>query len=964
MRFPSETHALWGFRKHVMETRQPLLINEDVTGAAMTYDNPMVMLGEPAKSVLYVPMIVEGQSKGVISLQNLDQENAFSPSDVSLLTTIANATSIAIEKARLFTETQRLLKVTEDRAAELGAISKVSEALIAESELDSTIQLIGNQMREIFNADIVYVALLDSDTGLIHFPYQVGETFTTLKLGEGLTSKIIETGEPILINQNVLKRSAEIGAVPVGKEALSYLGVPIKTTQGTIGVISVQSTTQEGLFTDDSLRLLTTIAANAGAALHNAQLFSNALEHLRQVEILTNAANAIERRSFEPEMIEQVASRTDALGELARVFRNMAQEVRVREQRLRRQLQELQLDIEEKQQAKAETLAVFIPMDRRQAMARGSTLPEAVQGTALFADISGFTTLTEQLAVDLGLQRGAEEIIRHLNRVFTVLIDDVHRYGGSVIGFCGDAITCWFDDCDLKGVTRPGRSTERAVAAALAMQKGMSAFAAIATPSGKTIGLTIKVAAAAGPARRFVAGQATEHEIDVLAGHTLAVLAEAEHQAQRGDIIIATAGLTDVEQRFTVSGWREGQSFAAVSGVKADVKQEPWPELPIDAVAEDKARPWLLPPVFEKVRVGKGDFLSELRPVTALFVKFSGLDFEADSAASARFDHFIQWVEGVVGPHNGSIIQVTVGDKGSYLYAAFGAPVAHNNDALQAVAAALELAEPPADLDYIANLQLGLAAGQMRVGAYGGAAHRTYGALGDKTNLAARLMVAAEPGDERSLILCDASVYEAANADFAFEAMPPVLVKSKSEPVVVFRPLRPLGEDEVCAIESSEPEGKRNLLIDRLPPAAQLTIKIASVIGRSFSLDMLSAVYPEPHDRDTLLAHLDMLASQGFILVPGPGSAHFSFCDTATHDSAYALMLFAQRRQLHRAMAELLEQAFHDDPPYSEIARHWQASDEIPKAVAYLEKAGEQARARGKFEEASRHFNASLALNT
>ncbi len=401
-----------------------------------------------------------------------------------------------------------------------------------------------------------------------------------------------------------------------------------------------------------------------------------------------------------------------------------------------------------------------------------------------------------------------------------------------------------------------------------------------------------------------------------------------------------------------------------MNGVKADVKQEPWPELPANAVAEDKARPWLLPPVFEKVRVGKSDFLSELRPVTALFVKFSGLNFEADGAASTRFDRFIQWVDRVVAPHNGSIIQVTVGDKGSYLYAAFGAPVAHNDDAQQAVAAALELAGPPADLDFITSLQLGLASGQMRVGAYGGAAHRTYGALGDKTNLAARLMVAAEPGDERSLILCDASVYEATNAEFAFEAMPPARVKSKTEPVAVFRPLRPLGDDEVCAIEFSEATGKRSLLIDRLPPAAQLTIKIASVIGRSFSADMLSAVYPEPHHRDTLLAHLDMLAGQGFILAPGPGSALFAFCDAATHDTAYALMLFAQRRQLHRAMAELLEQAAEDDPPYAEIAYHWKASDEIPKAATYFEKAGQQARAKGKFDDASRLFKASLELNS
>jgi class 3 adenylate cyclase len=87
----------------------------------------------------------------------------------------------------------------------------------------------------------------------------------------------------------------------------------------------------------------------------------------------------------------------------------------------------------------------YIPMDRRQALYRSEQLPDPAHGAALFADISGFTPLTEQLVHDLGPQRGAEEITRHLNRVYDGLIDELHRYGGSVINFSGDAITCWFE---------------------------------------------------------------------------------------------------------------------------------------------------------------------------------------------------------------------------------------------------------------------------------------------------------------------------------------------------------------------------------------------------------------------------------------------------------------------------------------------------------------------------------------
>ena len=244
-------------------------------------------------SYIGVPIKSGEGTLGVLSVQSY-QKHAFDENHVRLLQTVASSMGVAIANARLFNETQRLLRVTEARAAELGAISTVSQALIAESELESTIQLIGNQMQEIFDADIVYVALLDPQTKLIHFPYQFGEAFTTLTLGVGLTSKIIETGQPLLINQDVAERGAQIGATPVGKDALSYLGVPIKTAQGTLGVISVQSTTREGIFTDDSLRLLSTIAANAGAALHNAQLFTELKQlslALQQAKEAAEAAN-------------------------------------------------------------------------------------------------------------------------------------------------------------------------------------------------------------------------------------------------------------------------------------------------------------------------------------------------------------------------------------------------------------------------------------------------------------------------------------------------------------------------------------------------------------------------------------------------------------------------------------------------------------------------------------------------
>ncbi len=287
--------------KHLIDSRQPVVINENAVEETEKYGLKTIEGTQQAKSLIFVPFGTGKQVNGYFSLQNTDSENAFAESDVRLLQTLAGSMGIAIENARLFNAEQQ-------RATELAAISKVSQALVAETELEAMIQLIGGQMREIFQADIVYVALLDKQTNLIRFPYQVGETFDTLKLGEGLTSRIIQTGEPLLINKDLKERRAQLGTALIGRESLSYLGVPIQSGKETIGVLSVQSTTEEGLFDDDDLRLLTTIAANAGAAINTAQLHAETQRRAREMATLAEIGNDIAAsRDLEP-VLERIAA--------------------------------------------------------------------------------------------------------------------------------------------------------------------------------------------------------------------------------------------------------------------------------------------------------------------------------------------------------------------------------------------------------------------------------------------------------------------------------------------------------------------------------------------------------------------------------------------------------------------------------------------------------------------------------
>jgi GAF domain-containing protein/CheY-like chemotaxis protein/tetratricopeptide (TPR) repeat protein len=291
VRLPVEPLPLHGITQAVIESGQPLMVGQNMIERMAELGSTIIPGTDMEKSFVAVPIISGGQAIGLVYLGSYEKENAFGENDVRLLQTVVSAMSVALENARLFDETQRLLKETEQRAAELVTINTVSQALSGEIALDNLIQLVGEQMRDVFKADVVYLALLNEASNTIDFPYAYGEQFTSIQFGEGLTSKIIQTRQPLLINEDLGQRRQAIGATLVGSDSKSYLGVPIMIGRSAIGVISVQSTQIEGRFNDNDLRLLTTLAANVASAIHNARLFE-AAQQARQEADAANAAKS------------------------------------------------------------------------------------------------------------------------------------------------------------------------------------------------------------------------------------------------------------------------------------------------------------------------------------------------------------------------------------------------------------------------------------------------------------------------------------------------------------------------------------------------------------------------------------------------------------------------------------------------------------------------------------------------
>ena len=441
-----------------------------------------------------------------------------------------------------------------------------------------------------------------------------------------------------------------------------------------------------------------------------------------------------------------------------------------------------------------DALSAYIPTDRRHALASGQGLPDRTHGAALFVDIAGFTPLAEALAQDLGPQRGAEQLTHHLNQVYDLLIAELDRYRGSVIGFSGDAITCWFD----------GDQGLAAAACALQMQRAMEGLATVALPSGGQVSLSAKAGLAVGQARRFMVGDPDRQLIDVLAGRLLDEMSEAEHRAEPGEVVLASSAMEALGDRVEIGRYREadGRGFYAVGELRSEVQADPWPELPPDALNEAEVRPWLLAPVYERLRAGQGEFLAELRPAVAHFLRFEGIDYDRDESAGEKLNDFVWRVQRILKAYDGTLVDLTTGDKGSYLYLTFGAPLAHEDDVERAASAALDLRSEAAGLSYLSSIQIGISRGRMRTGAYGGRTRRTYGVLGDATNLAARLMTAADPGE----ILLSQAAFETVELAFTWRAHPELRVKGKAEPVRVVSLVARSGERGQAA------GGRRHLL--------------------------------------------------------------------------------------------------------------------------------------------------------
>jgi GAF domain-containing protein/CheY-like chemotaxis protein len=261
-----------------VQTRKTLLLATAEEVAANTRTIPGTKGG--ARSFVRVPIIGSQRVLGFIATENHEREHAFGPEEVRLLETVAASMGIALENARLFNETQRLLKETEARNAELAAINRIQDGISAKLDFQAIVDLVGDELRAVFGTGDIALHWLEPDPQRVRTLYRYEHG---VNLGPYPRPWLVapdRAAARIMLGREVLVAGTPAEAAAQGFESfadsgagLSAVGVPIVGGNRVLGSLMLEHHEREHAFSPADVRLLTTVAASMGVALENARLF-------------------------------------------------------------------------------------------------------------------------------------------------------------------------------------------------------------------------------------------------------------------------------------------------------------------------------------------------------------------------------------------------------------------------------------------------------------------------------------------------------------------------------------------------------------------------------------------------------------------------------------------------------------------------------------------------------------------
>jgi GAF domain-containing protein/CheY-like chemotaxis protein len=269
-----------GIFMELVRGRQPIVV--PTLEAALARGLKLVPGSRWARSGVFVPILGGDRTLGMILLEDYERENAFGPEQVRLLMTVASSMGGALENARLFDETQRLLKETEQRNAELAVINSIQQGLVANLDLDAIVELVGEKLRAVFGTGGVGIGWFDEEARRVDVIYLV-QGGRRLRDVTAFTLSDRESNRQLLRERRtvVVNRSpADARAVPGSTLPKSFMRTLVVVGGRAIGLIDIQNHEREDAFSETDVRLLDTVANAMGVALQTARLFDETQEAL------------------------------------------------------------------------------------------------------------------------------------------------------------------------------------------------------------------------------------------------------------------------------------------------------------------------------------------------------------------------------------------------------------------------------------------------------------------------------------------------------------------------------------------------------------------------------------------------------------------------------------------------------------------------------------------------------------
>jgi GAF domain-containing protein len=259
-----------------------------------TLPNPILRVLKQAKfqNVAILPVHRSGKLKAILAVGS-QEDLLILPVAIQPYASMAELVISSLERIR------GELAV-ESRLNELEAITVTSRALSAVTNLDALFSVLHEHVRKNMGDISFLVALYEPDTNSIRIPYMYenapGSTKNSVEsfpLGEGLTSILIRTKQPLMIVEDTERRAAALGARVTGKPAKSWLGTPLIVSNDVIGAIIVQDTERENVFDESDLRFLTTLSAQVAGAIYNIRLVEETRERALQLQTAAEIARDI-----------------------------------------------------------------------------------------------------------------------------------------------------------------------------------------------------------------------------------------------------------------------------------------------------------------------------------------------------------------------------------------------------------------------------------------------------------------------------------------------------------------------------------------------------------------------------------------------------------------------------------------------------------------------------------------------